>query len=271
MALTPTATFPGSRDGASGAVLSEDTTFYVATTGSDSDDGLTDSTPLLTIQRALEVVGAYAIGGGVTATIQLADGTYVLTELAELPSTGGTLSIMGNTASPSAVVVRQSTAAPCFNVSAVGYNLLSGVTLNSSVSSAQGVFVGSQGNLVLDHVVFGANLTNGLMLVRDTGVLAVTGSLGITASTSRVVSAVGNCAFSMIGITVTITNTPAWSSQFALVSAAYARFDGCTFSGSATGVRYIANQAGLIFTNGGGANFLPGNSAGSVATNGQYL
>jgi hypothetical protein len=43
-----------------------------------------------------------------------------------------------------------------------------------------------------------------------------------------------------------------------------------TFSGAATGARYFANMNSIIQTNGGGANFFPGDSAGSTATGGQY-
>jgi HK97 family phage major capsid protein len=58
----------------------------------------------------------------------------------------------------------------------------------------------------------------------------------------------------------------AYSSNAALVHAF-----GHTFSGSATGTRYLANGNAVVFTNGGGASYLPGNAAGSTATGGQYL
>jgi hypothetical protein len=43
-----------------------------------------------------------------------------------------------------------------------------------------------------------------------------------------------------------------------------------TFTGSATGPRYRADSLGLIQTNGAGATYLPGNSAGSTSAGGQY-
>ena len=43
-----------------------------------------------------------------------------------------------------------------------------------------------------------------------------------------------------------------------------------TFSGSATGSRYTVNLNGAVYTAGAGANYFPGNAAGSAATGGQY-
>lgn len=47
--------------------------------------------------------------------------------------------------------------------------------------------------------------------------------------------------------------------------------DGNTYSGSATGARHSAQLNGVIYTNGGGANYFPGNAAGSTASGGQYV
>ena len=46
-----------------------------------------------------------------------------------------------------------------------------------------------------------------------------------------------------------------------------------TFTNGATvtGTRYSVTNNGVVFTNGGGATYLPGNAAGSSANGGQYL
>jgi hypothetical protein len=73
-------------------------------------------------------------------------------------------------------------------------------------------------------------------------------------------------------ITVTITGTPAFSSQFVGASFdAMAKTQSVTFSGSATGKRYSAAQTAMVYTGTGNASYLPGNSAGTVADDGQYL
>jgi hypothetical protein len=69
---------------------------------------------------------------------------------------------------------------------------------------------------------------------------------------------------------VTITGTPAFT-QFAIADrGGIVSYFGMTFTGTATGSRYSASLNSIIFVNGGGATFLPGNTAGTTATGGQY-
>ena len=80
----------------------------------------------------------------------------------------------------------------------------------------------------------------------------------------------GNIQF--FGITVTLTGTPAFSWATAVANGGgIVQVAGVTFSGAATGVRYNALLAGGISTNGGGANYIPGNSAGAATSPGWYV
>lgn len=72
-------------------------------------------------------------------------------------------------------------------------------------------------------------------------------------------------------LTITITGTPAFSAYAGAYFGGILLANGCTFSGSATGSRYSVSSNAVIFTNGAGANYFPGDSAGSVATGGQYI
>jgi hypothetical protein len=73
-------------------------------------------------------------------------------------------------------------------------------------------------------------------------------------------------------VTVTLTGTPAFSTAYACsqYTSTIVMTTPMAFSGSATGPRYVAILNGVINVAGGGANFFPGNSAGSVSTGGQY-
>jgi hypothetical protein len=72
-------------------------------------------------------------------------------------------------------------------------------------------------------------------------------------------------------MTITLTGTPSFSNQFVrCMENSYAYLAGVTFVGSATGARYLAQLNGVIQTNAGGANYLPGNAAGATTTGGQY-
>jgi hypothetical protein len=95
-------------------VLTADRTYYVATTGSDSNDGLSSGSPFATIQKAVDVVCSLDLSI-YQATIQLADGTY--TAGATLKQYVGALPpiIQGNTTTPANVVVNVSTRRDALN------------------------------------------------------------------------------------------------------------------------------------------------------------
>ena len=75
-------------------------------------------------------------------------------------------------------------------------------------------------------------------------------------------------------ITVTITNTPAFSQGFvnvALNGSVYLQSN-ITFGGSATGPRYQASANGIVWTNGNTSlTYLPGNAAGTTTSGGLYV
>ena len=88
-------------------VLTSNRTYYVRTDGSDSNDGLTDSSggAFLTIQKAVDVVAALDISV-YDVTIQVKDGTYTGAVILEAPLVGsGKLTIQGNSGTPSNVLI----------------------------------------------------------------------------------------------------------------------------------------------------------------------
>jgi len=75
------------------------------------------------------------------------------------------------------------------------------------------------------------------------------------------------------GVTITVTGTPAFSQQFAIAATlGLVRINTAlvSYSGGATGKRYQSQQNSVINTGGGGANFFPGNVAGTTITGGIY-
>lgn len=80
----------------------------------------------------------------------------------------------------------------------------------------------------------------------------------------------GPCFFQVEGGTVTLTGTPGFGGEFLYANnCCFVRIT-ATFSGSGTGKRYTVVKNASVEVNGAGATYLPGNSAGSVATGGQY-
>jgi hypothetical protein len=255
-------------------VLTAARTYYVRTDGSDSNDGLANTSggAFLTLQKAIDVVcGPTLDFGGQTVTIQVGAGTYTSgTSVAAPWAGGGGLVVQGDVATPSNVVI--SSTGDCFAIAAV----LPGV-LNfrgfKVISSNFGIHHNGGGTLKLENIDFGACLFQ--LLVDANGAYCDASGTGLTFSGGATLGLVVNVGgvLSIQGTTVTMSGTPAYVAEFVLAtrSGVIQADSGCTFSGSATGTRYAADGNGVIYTGGAGATFFPGNAAGSTSAGGQYL
>lgn len=249
-------------------------TLYVATTGSDSNNGLTVGTPFLTIQKAYDTFYKTYDMAGFTPTIQLADGTYTaglsaVQPVLGVPSLG--VIINGNSGTPANVIVNTTsanaiTAAQQAVITTQNMELRT-TTSGSCVQASFGgvVFIGA-------GMRFGTCAANHIFTTLGGVVRAVSNySIVGSASAGSHLFADQISQISYVSITVTVTGTPAFST-FALnnsMGLIYAR--SVTFSGAATGTRYSAAGNSVIDTAGGGASYFPGNVAGSTATGGQYI
>ena len=77
----------------------------------------------------------------------------------------------------------------------------------------------------------------------------------------------------LLARTITFTNAPAFSGQFAYSGYTGKLFmNGMTFTNGATvtGQRYNVEQNAVLFVGGGGASYLPGSVSGASSTGGQY-
>jgi hypothetical protein len=247
-------------------ILTAARTYYVRTDGSDSNDGLTNNAggAFLTIQKAVDTVCETIEIGSYQVTIQVGSGTYTGQILLRPYLSKLLVKIVGDISTPSNVVV-STTSQTAFYAEGNTSWQISGFKIQTTTS----------GNALL--ATMGANI---YFTALDFG--AVAGS-HISASRGGRVSGLGATTYTISGggayhinctlggyvdissETVTLTGTPAFSVGFAvaLISGLiYA--SGASFSGSATGTRYIAQTNSTISTNGGGANFFPGNAAGSA-------
>jgi hypothetical protein len=252
-------------------VLTGARTYYVRTDGSDSNTGLVNSAGggFLTIQKAINVAAALDFNSN-TVTVQIADGTYTagafVPPMVGQVATAG-LTIQGNSGTPANVII-STTNADCFATATGARALIKDMELRTTTAGycldANGVGVELQwtnvrfGACAGDHI-----LASGGALVTCIGNYAITGAAGRHWNSDRGIVEVGNR-------TITITGTPAFSAAFANASQGHIRAFNNTYSGSATGVRYNVAMNGTIQTFGAGASALPGNSAGTTATGGQY-
>jgi hypothetical protein len=252
-------------------VLAANRTYYVRTDGSDSNTGLANTAggAFLTIQKAYDVACSLDMGG-YTVTIQIGDGTYTGGLSIDKPWVGGNLTIQGNSGTPANVVVSTSGNCVTCTIAIPGVFTIKDMKLTSSAASCIEHF--SIGVLKFSNLNFGSAAS--FHISSNTAGGNVQGSsYAITGGAAIHWASIGGGTVECKNITITLTGTPAFSFKFAVVTQGLGniRCEGNTFSGSATGTRYLAEQNGVIFTNGGGANYLPGDAAGSTATGGQYV
>jgi len=248
-------------------LLTADLDLYIATTGSDANDGLTVGTPFATFSKAFTEIIKYDLGHKNVA-INAADGTYAQQIIANEVFHGrGTVSIVGNSGSPQNVVIVPASGNA---ISCVRTRLaVTDVEIRAPGAGSVGVFC-QVGELSLSNVRFGAcavaHIQADTLGVINAGNYAIVGASG---------SHLRAAAMGLIGLqsgVITVSGTPAFSAAFAtaLDLGLIEANPGSSFSGAATGQTYNARTNAVINTNAGGPNFFPGNVSGAVFTGGQY-
>lgn len=248
-------------------------TYYVATTGSDSNDGLTLGAAFLTIQKAMDVAATIDFNG-FTITVAIANGTYIgnitvpVTVGQKLPQN---LLIQGNTSTPTSVVLAGTIGFTAMLLAAGGARCrVVGCQIAGNVGNVYGVEVQPGGIIEWGNCDFGSNLF--IHLYANGGFLSVASGYTISGGGYAHYNAEAGGYLAMSNQTVTASGSPSFFGAFALVGyIGYMRSQGATFSGTVTGKRYDAGGNGVFNTGGGGASYFPGNAAGSTATGGLYL
>lgn len=251
-------------------VLTSSGTYYVRTDGSDSNNGLANTSggAFLTLQKAVDVVAALDLST-YDVTINVADGTYTAGATVSGPWVGsGTVTIIGNTSTPANVIV-STTSASCFTVTNAGRLTLRGMELRTTTSGSC-LFAQNGGRISV-----GSNMRLGTcaayhMFSKNLSTIAISANYEIVGGATVHYQLETGGLITCNGITVTVTGTPAFTAFASAARAAILEAFSSTYSGAATGTRYTAGENSIIFTNGGGASYFPGNVAGSTSTGGQY-
>lgn len=257
---------PSGRD-----TLDASRTYFVSTTGNDNSDGLTSGSALLTVQGAIDRTYTLDLNGQ-NVTIQVAAGTYGGTVVAQGVCPGGkvvgNITILGDTTTPSNVVFNNASG-PLVYALQNARVAVRGIRFTGA--NAEHLRAEQHAQITFDSCEFAATTlyhtaAYSLGLVRATGNYTITGG-----AQSHWRSTFGG-NINVNSVTVTLTGTPAFTVGFSDAELnSTQQLNGITFSGSATGPRYSATANSVIYTNGAGATYLPGNSAGSTATGGQYV
>lgn len=254
--------------------LTGNRTYWVSATGNDANTGLTAGAPFLTGQAAVNAAQALDLNG-FTVTIQLVDGTYAgqifVAGLIPGQKAPGQLVIQGNVATPANVVLSFNGADFVISAQLGGQVQVQGVRFNAAGANPFDLVATTNGLIAVQNVEFGTASLH--TYARSGGEIQIIGSYTITGpAASHLRAEYGGRIRPFSGITATLTGTPAFSVAFAhFPFAGIAEAVGLTYTGGATGPRYVIGGNSAVLTNGGGANYFPGNSAGSTATGGQYL
>lgn len=264
--------------------------FVNAGTGNDNNSGLDASHPKATLQAAYNLVANNYDLNGYQVTINVANGTYTSGVVAvgpvpgmssATPQTGNPpdcINFVGNAGSPSSVIVNV-TNGNCFTAiggaafTVNGFHIQASGSQASYVNQGSGLYAADGGGIIFANVEFGACTIQ--INAANLGFISSNGaSYSIVGSATAHIQAATMSYVTITSSHVTLTGTPSFSGSSSaafviVIDAAFVNANGTTFSGSATGARYnMVTPNAAIGTNGGGANFFPGNAAGTQNTSG---
>lgn len=250
--------------------LGANQTFYVATTGNNSNTGVTVGSPFLTAQFASDNVQKNYDVNGFVVTILRAVGAYTDAVQVKGSYTGakGPASVIFDGAGMATTTV---TTSVCYDAQ---YGAAFTVQNQKLVGNAgSGFCISSALNSSVNYqlIDFGATISSHIS-VQFSAIAVCIGNYTISGSSTfshAAMSVAG--AWSCNAITITITGTPAWGAGFVNAQQnGTVNSQGCTFSGASTGQRYLGSLNGVLNTSGSGANYFPGNAAGATSTGAQY-
>jgi len=249
--------------------LTANRTYYVRTDGSDSNDGLANTAgrAFLTLQAAVNAYLALDLNG-FAVTISVADGIYTSGASIVGQPVGGSstspLTIQGNTSTPGNCII-STTSANCIKADNGARVVVNGLELRTT-TSGRGLLSTNGSYIVWGTAMnFGACATYH-MEATNLGILISLGGYTINGgSVAHQHCTTGGYILVQSG-TVTITGTPAFSAYFIGVNGAYVQYASTvTFSGSATGPRYLCHNNATIYTgNVFSPTFFPGSTAGVI-------
>jgi len=269
--------------GVSKTRLTNSTTFYISTTGSDSADGKTPATAWATLQHGWDTVkNEYDIWGQ-QVVFQLADGTYTSGLQAAGNLTGDysaqQVTIRGNVANPGAVVIQPTGTNPSFSATWGAMYAIEGLKMDHHNTTSDMVMVGQYATIAIGHVEFGYNFNPWnditaaflahVMIYADYTISGGGQTHMDIANDSSLVFPT-NCNAGLF--TVTILNNPNFPAGFIYVASnAQAHVQAITWNGTVQGPRFVVEGNGIIDTCTNDLNYLPGNAPGIIRSGGQYL
>lgn len=255
--------------GAMRELLTAARTYYVRTDGSDSNNGLANTSggAFLTLQKAYNTALALDTGG-YTVTIEVGDGTYTAGMTIDKPLVGGgSLIVDGNTTTPANCIVSLSSGS-CFAVSYAPVTIRGFKLVNSG---GYGILTSYGGKAFPSAMEYGACSAHHNRASGSGSQIELTGAIAISGDAQTFIAADGSGANTQLyQSTVTFSGTRTFSTAFAWSTRnAGLRTFTMTWAGthaSTVGKKYDVTMNSTLELNG---VTLPGGTAGTYATGGQ--
>lgn len=255
--------------------------YYVAKTGSDSNDGLTPATPFLTINHALAMMSTWN-NRGYQFTIHVGPGTYE-ERLALGPINGaGACKLIGDENTPGNVTIWDNIGSSLYTAACYAQGTdyrMSGFKFVSN--GGNGISVGQGAYLTAWNLEFGycartQIFIEGGTFAWDSSVVAGA-FIRISGSAQYHIEMFGGVKFHFQGqspaiqmIITTSISLNAWNYCHG-ASTAEEKYSSITNKGNVgSGYKFIIAQNSIIDTGGQGPDYLPGTVAGYTASGGQY-
>lgn len=253
--------------------LTSDLTVCVATTGLDTNDGLSSAGngPFLTIAKAAAFIQSYIDACNHNVNISVADGIYAAgCSVAGAMKGAVQFFITGNIANPANCVIDLPTMGICFETADLAIMTVRGFKLKGAAGSV-GFHAWKQGGLDYGNIDFNDMGPFGIHIACDIGaVIICVGDYEITAGAYYHFIAGSQAYLKPSGYNVTIAVSLAFNTFTSASTGANIQgpptFIGAGVAGT-TGVRANASDNGVIYVNGNASAF-PGNSANVASTGG---
>ncbi|MFN7178383.1 hypothetical protein [Hyphomonas sp.] len=245
-------------------------TYYVRTGGSDSASGLldTDAGAFATLQKAIDVAAGLDTNG-FDVTIVVRSGTHASAALKSMRG-GGWLVILGDTATPSNVVIAGSSLSAIRASAVFGNYRVLGVKLQTTTAGSGIDLSGAGINLEYGNCDFGACADHHISVSRSK--IKAINTNAITGQAATHINALQTADVDITSFAYTLSGTLNFGTAFVrALRNSYVGANGASFTGGTiTGTRYITQEGSVIFTGGGGASFFPGSVNGTEASGGVY-
>jgi hypothetical protein len=240
-------------------------TYYVAPTGSDTNDGLTTNAAFATLQTAVNE--AHRLDCSIfDVTIRLAPGSYAGATIARPLFGGGMLSIIGEEASPNEVIFTSG-----LDVSGARLSV-SGIKFDIATDWVNALLVGSGADLRIGAVEFGTLGAAADHISADSPCqITIEQDYVISGSARRHIAIGSSAVLKGSNRTFTLVGTPTFSEFMFVGDSGTVSLWNLNVSGAASGKRFHVGTNGVINLFGKPADFLPGSAAGAAISGGIYV